>query len=118
MSSPRRSPNEWRTPPLWGVADSAPYFHDGGSATLQDAILRHRGQAKSVLERYTKLSACEQKALTGLQDLMTLRCAPDDPAALARTLVAMLQGPEQPLDQRIAAASRFSYSELAARYLA
>jgi len=24
-------PDEWRTPPLWGVADSAPYFHDGGS---------------------------------------------------------------------------------------
>src|SRR5581483_986051 len=24
---PRRA--EWKTPPLWGVADSAPYFHDG-----------------------------------------------------------------------------------------
>ena len=23
-------PDEWKTPPLWGVADSAPYFHDGG----------------------------------------------------------------------------------------
>jgi hypothetical protein len=30
----------------------------------------------------------------------------------------VLQGPERPLDQRIAAAKRFSYSELAARYLA
>src|SRR5262249_36406674 len=28
-------PSEWKTPPLWGVADSAPYFHDGGSPTLQ-----------------------------------------------------------------------------------
>jgi glycosyltransferase involved in cell wall biosynthesis len=62
--------------------------------------------------------ACEQKALTGLDDLVTLRCAPDDPAVLAQALIAALQGPEQPLDQRIAAASRFSYSELAARYLA
>jgi glycosyltransferase involved in cell wall biosynthesis len=64
------------------------------------------------------LIACEQNVLTGLDDLVTLRCEPDDPAALARALVAVLQGPEQPLDQRIAAARRFSYSELAARYLA
>jgi glycosyltransferase involved in cell wall biosynthesis len=62
--------------------------------------------------------ACEQKALTGYEDLVTLRCAPDDPASLARALIAVLQGPEQPLDRRIAATARFSYSELAARYLA
>ena len=62
--------------------------------------------------------ACEQKALTGYEDLVTLRCAPDDPATLAQALIAALQGPEQPLDQRIAATARFSYSELAARYLA
>jgi glycosyltransferase involved in cell wall biosynthesis len=62
--------------------------------------------------------ACEQNVLTGLEDLMTLRCAPDDPVTLARALAAVLQGPERPLDQRIAAAKRFSYSELAARYLA
>ena len=36
-------PSEWKTPALWGVADSAPYFHDGASATLEDAILRHLG---------------------------------------------------------------------------
>ena len=32
---PRRSfpcPRNGRRPPLWGVADSAPYFHDGGAA--------------------------------------------------------------------------------------
>ena len=27
-------PDEWRTPPLWGVADSAPYMHDGASSYL------------------------------------------------------------------------------------
>jgi glycosyltransferase involved in cell wall biosynthesis len=62
--------------------------------------------------------ACEQEVLTGLEDLVTLRCAPDDPAMFAQALIAALQGPEQPLDQRIAATGRFSYSELAARYLA
>jgi glycosyltransferase involved in cell wall biosynthesis len=64
------------------------------------------------------LIACDQKALTGLEDLVTLRCAPDDPATLAQALVAALQGSEQPLHQRIAVAKRFSYSELAERYLA
>jgi glycosyltransferase involved in cell wall biosynthesis len=61
--------------------------------------------------------ACEEKALTGLEDLATLRCTPDDPAALAQALIAALEGPERPLDQRVAVARRFSYSELAARYL-
>src|SRR5262249_57174022 len=41
-------PAEWKTPPLWGVADSAPYFHDGGSATLHDAIVRHGNEAAGV----------------------------------------------------------------------
>ena len=38
---PARS-SEWRTPPLWGVADSAPYLHDGRAATLEAAILAQR----------------------------------------------------------------------------
>ena len=37
--------------------------------------------------------ACEQKALTGLEDLVTLRCEPDDPAALAEALVLALRTP-------------------------
>ena len=61
--------------------------------------------------------ACEEKALTGLEDLATLRCTPDDPDALSQALIAALQGPERPLDQRVAVTRRFSYSGLAARYL-
>ena len=34
----------WRTTPLWGVASSAPYGHDGASLTLRDAIMRHEGE--------------------------------------------------------------------------
>ena len=37
------SPGEWRTPPLWGVADSAPYMHDGRAANLEQAIVMHGG---------------------------------------------------------------------------
>jgi CxxC motif-containing protein (DUF1111 family) len=32
---------EWRTPPLWGVADSPPYLHDGRASTLDAAIRLH-----------------------------------------------------------------------------
>src|SRR5262249_48000359 len=56
-------PDEWKTPPLWGVADSAPYFHDGGSPTLEAAILRHRGDAVSVTRTYESLSGADQAAI-------------------------------------------------------
>lgn len=36
---------EWRTPPLWGVRDSAPYLHDGRAANLETAIRFHGGEA-------------------------------------------------------------------------
>jgi glycosyltransferase involved in cell wall biosynthesis len=62
--------------------------------------------------------ACEQKALIGLEDLVTLRCAPDDPVISAEALVSALRNPERPLNQRIEVTRRFSYSELATRYLA
>lgn len=54
---------EWKTPALWGVADSAPYLHDGSAGTLKEAITRHRGDAKSVSEAYKKLSADDQAAV-------------------------------------------------------
>jgi CxxC motif-containing protein (DUF1111 family) len=64
-------PEEWKTPPLWGVADSAPYFWDGGSPTLIAAVLRHAGAAKSVIGRYQALDDEEQQAIISF--LMTLR---------------------------------------------
>jgi mono/diheme cytochrome c family protein len=66
---------EWRTPPLWGVADSAPYLHDGSAATLRDAVLRHGGDAKLVRDAYKKLKAGDQEAV--LSFLATLKAPPD-----------------------------------------
>lgn len=54
---------DWKTPPLWGVADSAPYFHDGGSPTLEAAILRHTADARSVTRAYRALPSTDQAAL-------------------------------------------------------
>jgi CxxC motif-containing protein (DUF1111 family) len=70
-------PSEWRTPPLWDVADSAPYFHDGASPDLRSAILRHAAEAKGVIARFRKLPDADQAALVAF--LGTLR-APGAPA--------------------------------------
>jgi CxxC motif-containing protein (DUF1111 family) len=65
------APDEWRTPPLWGVADSAPYFHDGSSSSLIDAILRHEGEADVVTKAFKSLGAADQQAIVAF--LNTLR---------------------------------------------
>lgn len=56
-------PDEWRTPPLWGVADSAPYLHDGRAATLEEAIQMHGGQGARSAQRFALLSPREQAQL-------------------------------------------------------
>jgi CxxC motif-containing protein (DUF1111 family) len=69
---------EWRTTPLWGVADSAPYLHDGRAPTLHDAILWHDGEAKDSRLAYQTLSDGEQIKL--LEFLMSLRApVPESP---------------------------------------
>ena len=39
-------PSEFRTAPLWGIVDTAPYMHDGSAETLFDAILHHDGRSR------------------------------------------------------------------------
>jgi CxxC motif-containing protein (DUF1111 family) len=51
---------EWRTPPLWGLRDSAPYLHDGRAETIDDAIRGHGGQAAPQARRYAQLSPRER----------------------------------------------------------
>jgi CxxC motif-containing protein (DUF1111 family) len=46
---------EWRTPPLWGFRDSAPYLHDGRAGTLEEAVAFHGGQAAKSAQRFFKL---------------------------------------------------------------
>lgn len=52
---------EWRTPPLWGVADSAPYMHDGRAQTLDEAIRWHGGEARGSLRKYKRLSKLDRR---------------------------------------------------------
>ncbi len=52
---------EWKTPALWGVADSAPYLHDGRAETLEDAIAAHLGEASGVTTAFKALPPAEQQ---------------------------------------------------------
>jgi CxxC motif-containing protein (DUF1111 family) len=65
---------EWRTPPLWGVADSVPYLHDGRASSLDEAILLHGGEAAATATRYRKLPRVERRDL--LVFLQSLTAAP------------------------------------------
>jgi mono/diheme cytochrome c family protein len=74
--------SEWRTPPLWGVADSAPYLHDGRAETLLDAINLHAGEADFAVRQFNRLDLADRAHL--LAFLRSLRAPPAENSALAR----------------------------------
>src|SRR5262249_41038443 len=51
------------TRPLWGLADSAPYLHDGRAGTIQDAIALHGGEAEHARNAFLALSPDDQGSL-------------------------------------------------------
>jgi mono/diheme cytochrome c family protein len=53
--------SQFLTPPLWGVAASAPYLHDGRAATLGDAIKQHDGEGAAVRDAYLLLADDDQQ---------------------------------------------------------
>ncbi|WP_444931273.1 di-heme oxidoredictase family protein [Microbulbifer sp. SSSA002] len=70
---------EFITARLWGVADTAPYLHDGRATTLAEAIFLHDSpgsEASSAAQNFKYLSKSEQNKV--LAFLMSLRM-PEDP---------------------------------------
>ena len=61
-------PNALRTPPLWGISESAPYLHDGSAATITQAIHRHGNQGATARKAFEELSHEEQEALLRFLD--------------------------------------------------
>jgi len=55
--------SEFRTPPLWRVADRHHFLHDGRAATIHDAIVAHGGQGTAASTAFQSLSAADQQAL-------------------------------------------------------
>ncbi len=63
IPAPHASHREFRTPPLWGVAHTAPYMHDGRAFTLRDAIDAHHATAAPARQAFHDLSEQEQQQL-------------------------------------------------------
>ncbi|MFP8878125.1 MAG: di-heme oxidoredictase family protein, partial [Myxococcota bacterium] len=48
---------------LWGIADTAPYLHDGRALTLGEAISEHGGEAQPNADAFDALSETDRAAL-------------------------------------------------------
>lgn len=70
MAEPGAGVGMFRTPPLWGIRDTAPYMHDGRAETLTAAILAHDGEAAAVRSSYQQRPPADRDALLQfLEDL-------------------------------------------------
>ena len=63
MAEPGAEACFYRTPPLWGIKDTAPYMHDGRAEDLEGAILAHFGEAEDVRVAFELLPSFPKKAL-------------------------------------------------------
>ena len=70
------SNSEFTTARLWGIADTAPYLHDGRASTLAQAIQAYGGEAQVAQEAFVGLSDDERAELIAF--LGRLR-TPDNP---------------------------------------
>jgi Di-haem oxidoreductase, putative peroxidase len=62
LADPRRDSSgvpadQFLTRPLWGLAETAPYLHDGRAATIPEAIAAHGGEASAARDAFLALSA-------------------------------------------------------------
>jgi len=55
--------NKMRTPPLWGLRTRGRFMHDGATLSVNEAILRHGGEAAGVVEKYRKMSRLKRESL-------------------------------------------------------
>ena len=70
QAGPPDTADKLRTAPLWGLRIKARFMHDLASLTLQDAILRHKGEAEGVVSRFSAMpDARKQQLLTFLKSL-------------------------------------------------
>ena len=54
---------EFRTAPLWGLSQTAPYFHNGAADTIDEAIRMHDGEAATIRGLYESMDAADRAAL-------------------------------------------------------
>jgi CxxC motif-containing protein (DUF1111 family) len=57
------TPREFRTQPLMGMQFLDMFMHDGESATIEEAVQRHGGEASTVRDRFQRLSPRQRAAI-------------------------------------------------------
>ena len=85
------------TTELWGVRDTGPWWHDGSSATIEDAILRHGGEAADAHDAYLALSAEDQGDLLAFLNSLQVAAVGEilvasDPNANAKVRLNSIDG--------------------------
>ena len=58
---PQDTSNKLRTAALWGLRVRSRYMHDLVSLTLEDAIRRHKGEARGVMHNFRALTRTQQQ---------------------------------------------------------
>jgi len=71
---------EFMTEPLWGVGTTPPYGHDGRSINLEEAILRHGGEARESRNAYAELNDNDRRKISEFLQALVL-FPPDDTAS-------------------------------------
>ena len=68
------------TAPLWGVAGTGPYGHDGRSISITDVILRHGGEAQEARDAFAGLQAPQRSWIVAFLNSLIV-FPPDDTAS-------------------------------------
>ena len=63
QAGPPDTANKLRTAPLWGLRMRPRLMHDHQSLTLENAIVRHKGEAEDVADRFFDLTETQQQQL-------------------------------------------------------
>jgi len=63
QNGPPDTMNKLRTTPLWGLRTRDRLMHDGASATREQAILRHKGEASATRAKFSNLTPQQQSQL-------------------------------------------------------
>jgi RNA polymerase sigma factor (sigma-70 family) len=88
--------SEWRTPPLWGFRDSAPYLHDGRAQTLEEAVALHDGQGLSSAHRFFALNPFERSQIEMfLKSLVAPSAAASPGVVLAADMESRIEAEER-----------------------
>jgi CxxC motif-containing protein (DUF1111 family) len=60
---PQDTANKLRTAPLWGLREKARFMHDLRSLSLENAIIRHEGEAREPARRFRELRPEDREAV-------------------------------------------------------